>query len=236
MSSFFLPSRCDFKKALAEGLGTFMIVFTGCGAVMISERFSGSIPSLAIPVIFGLTVAIMIYALGHISGAHFNPAVTLAFTIARHFPAHRVIPYLVAQFLGAVAAVWLLVAILPAGSGFGATIPNVPTFAAVVWEFVLTFLLMFVIISVATDTRAVGTMAGVAIGGAVTVSAFVGGPLTGASMNPARSFGPALWAGVLDTYWIYVVGPILGAVSAAVFYQWIRDEHRCPSGPESTEL
>ena len=183
--------REKISKALAEAVGTFAIVFVGCGGIMVAERFPGSIAKLAIPVLFGLVVIAMVYALGHISGAHFNPAVTAAFALARHFPLNQVLVYWVAQFLGALVATVSLTLLLPAGELYGATIPMVSPLRAVAWEAVLTFFLMFVIMAVATDTRAVGTMAGAAIGATVLFDALLGGPVTGASMNPERSFAPA---------------------------------------------
>lgn len=212
------------SKGIAEFIGTFAIVFAGCGAAMISERFSGSIAPGQIPIVFGLTVTAMIYALGHISGAHFNPAVTLGFAVARHFPWREVVTYWLAQFSGAVIAITLLHLILPQGALYGATLPKVLPFAAIVWEAVLTFLMMFVIIAVATDTRAVGVMAGFAIGATVSLDAIVGGSITGASMNPARSLGPALFQGELSSLWIYFIGPSIGAVAASLIYEWIRCE------------
>ncbi len=209
-------------KAAAEFTGVFALVFLGCGSIMIAERFPGAIPSAAIPAVFGLVIMVMIYALGHISGAHFNPAVTLAFSLTRHFPKKEVLVYWTAQFLGGILAIVLLTFLLPAGNGFGATVPNIPSLQALGWETVLTFVLMFVIISVATDTRAVGTMAGIAIGSAVALDAYVGGPLTGASMNPARSLGPAIFEQRLDVIWIYLAGPVIGASAAAFLYQWMR--------------
>lgn len=215
-----------FHKSVAEAIGTFVLVFMGCGSVMISERFSGSIPPVAIPMVFGLAVSAMIYALGHISGAHFNPAVTLAFAIARHFPGKQVLAYWSAQFSGALFAIALLHLSLPPGESYGATVPALPWFQALIWEMALTFTLMFVIIAVATDTRAMGTMAGAAIGATVALGAFVGGPLTGASMNPARSLAPALAQGEAKVLWIYFLGPILGAALAALAYEWIRCEEK----------
>jgi MIP family channel proteins len=216
--------RPQLSKAVAEAIGTFALVFAGCGAVMVAERFPGSVPFAAISIVFGLVVAAMIYAVGHISGAHFNPAVTAAFAVARHFPARQVLIYWLAQIVGAILAIALLAALLPGGSGFGATIPAIVPPKAVLWEAVLTFFLMFVIIAVATDTRAEGTMAGAAIGATVMLCAFFGGPVTGASMNPVRSLAPALFQGRLDVFWIYVVGPMVGAISAALIYEAIRCE------------
>jgi MIP family channel proteins len=211
-----------FKKSLAEAVGTFTLVFAGCGSIMVAERFPGAVSPSVIPVVFGLAVAVMIYAVGHISGAHFNPAVTLAFAVGRHFPLKQIPFYWFAQFAGALAASGLLVLILPPGPTFGATFPSVRPPQALVWEGVLTFLLMFVIMAVATDTRAEGTMAGAAIGATVMLAAFVGGPVTGASMNPARSLAPALFQGRMDEMWIYTLGPVLGALSAALLYNYLR--------------
>ncbi len=189
---------------------------------MVLERMPGAISPLAIPIIFGLVIACMVYAVGHISGAHFNPAVTLAFAIARHFPKKEIPAYWLAQFGASFAALVLLSFLLPAGSTYGATIPKIDVIPALITEAVLSFFLMFVIISVATDTRAEGTMAGVAIGGIVAVCAFVGGPLTGASMNPARSLAPALFEHRMLDLWIYFIGPFIGTILAAITYEWIR--------------
>lgn len=214
------------RKAVAEAVGTFALVFAGCGSIMVSERFPGTLSVSVIPVVFGLVVAAMIYAVGHISGAHFNPAVTFAFAVTRHFPAKNVLVYWTAQVLGGLAAISLLYLLLPKGSDFGATIPKIPLLSAVIWEAILTFFLMFVIIAVATDTRAEGTMAGAAIGATVMLAAFVGGPVTGASMNPARSLAPAIAQGRLDVFWVYAAGPMLGAVLAALLYNWIRSDSK----------
>lgn len=219
-----LLKSISIRKAAAEAIGTFVLVFAGCGALTVSNRFPGTIPPGAVPVIFGLAVAAMVYAVGHISGAHFNPAVTLAFAVARHFPKKEIPLYWLAQFLGAGVAISILSLALPSGNLFGATIPSVSGAQALVWEIILTFCLMFVIIAVATDTRAEGTMAGAAIGAAVMIDAFTGGPVSGASMNPARSLAPALFEGRMGGLWIYFVGPAVGALLAALLYEWIRCE------------
>lgn len=223
------------SKLLAEAIGTFAMVFAGCGAIMVAERFPGSLPSAAVPIVFGLVVAAMIYSVGHISGAHFNPAVTLAFALGRHFPARQVVPYWAAQVAGALAASGLLAMLLPSGASFGATVPHVDALRAIGWEIVLTFFLMFVIVSVATDARAVGAMAGQAIGATVAVAAFVGGPVTGASMNPARSLAPALFEGQIAELWIYAVGPIAGAALAVAAYNVIRCPPPTPVARETTK-
>lgn len=189
---------------------------------MVLERMPGAISPFAIPLVFGLVIACMIYAVGHISGAHFNPAVTLAFALARHFPKKEILVYWLAQFGAGFAALVALTVLLPEGSTYGATIPHVGIIPALGMEGIFSFFLMFVIISVATDTRAEGTMAGVAIGGIVAVCAFMGGPLTGASMNPARSLAPAIFEHRLADTWIYFVGPFFGTSLAATTYEWIR--------------
>lgn len=216
------------NKVFAEFIGTFALVFAGCGAVMVTERFPGALNPNMISVVFGLVVAAMIYSVGHISGAHFNPAVTLAFAIGRHFPGRQVAPYWAAQFSGGMVAIALLTLLLPKGTTFGATIPNIPIFQALGWETVLSFILMIVIVSVATDSRAVGKMAGAAIGSTVTVVAIVGGPVTGASMNPARSLAPALFQTNLSELWIYIVGPMIGAALATLSYNFIRCDDQLP--------
>jgi aquaporin NIP len=212
------------KRCTAEAIGTFGIVFFGCGAIMVAERFPGSISPAGISVVFGLIVTAMIYTLGHISGAHFNPAVTLAFAITRHFPFRSVLLYWVAQCLGSLVGVSLLYFILPQGIGYGETVPHVPLLQAFIWEVILTFILMFVVMGVAKDSRAVGTLAGLVIGATVMLTAFVGGPITGDSMNPARSLGPAIVSGRVDVLWLYILAPMVGAVLGALVYQWVRGE------------
>jgi len=170
-------------------------------------------------------VMAMVYATGHLSGAHINPAVTVAFTLSRHFPAREAAAYVTAQTLGAVAGALALLAVWPDQPGqLGATLPTVGAASALVYEVVLTAFLMFVIMAVATDTRAVGAAAAIAIGGTVALDALFGGPVTGASMNPARSLGPALAAGEWSDLWIYIVGPVLGALAGAFAYQLVRGD------------
>jgi aquaporin NIP len=214
------------RRAAAEGIAAFALVFAGCGAIVADARYDGALGSVGVSLVFGLIIMVMVYATGHLSGAHINPAVTLAFTASRHFPARDAVAYVAAQLTGAAAAALVLLAVWPDRPGqLGATIPSVGAGSAFVYELVLTAFLMFVIVAVATDTRAVGAAAAIAIGGTVGLDALFGGPVTGASMNPARSFGPALAAGAWTDFWIYVAGPILGALAGAYAYQLVRGAH-----------
>jgi MIP family channel proteins len=206
----------------AEGMGTFGLVFGGCGAIMVADRIPGSVPALAIPLAFALALGVMILSMGHLSGGHFNPAVTLGLTCIGQHPRRELLPYVLAQVAGSIAAITVLALLLPAGTSYGATVPHVGPWQALGWEVVLTFALVFVVVSVATDNRAPGVLAGIAIGATLCVDALVGGPVTGASMNPARSIGPALWEGHLEVLWIYIVGPAAGGVAAALTYQRLR--------------
>jgi len=211
------------RSLLAEAIGTFALVFAGCGAIMVDAK-THALGHVGVAISFGLVIMVMIYAVGHISGAHFNPAVTLAFATSRHFPALRVPAYWGAQLAGALTAALILRGSLGDVAHIGATLPSGSDGQALLWEGVLTFFLMFVIIAVATDTRAVGEAAAVAIGGTVGLDAMFGGPITGASMNPARSLGPAIAAGHLTSVWVYLTAPFLGAVAAAAAYRFLRDE------------
>jgi aquaporin NIP len=211
------------RRLAAEALGTFALVFFGAGAVMVAAEH-GAFGQLGIALAFGLVITTMVYALGHISGAHLNPAVSFAFALSRHFPWSRVGAYWVAQSVGAIVAALLLRASLGDVAEVGATQPSGSGGQSFLWEIVLTFFLMLVIMAVATDTRAVGEAAAIAIGGTVGLCALVGGPVSGASMNPARSLGPALAAGELGVLWIYLLAPLLGAALGALAYQLLRGE------------
>lgn len=211
------------RRACAEGLAAFALVFAGCGAIVTDATRDGALGATGVAAVFGLVIMVMIYATGHLSGAHINPAVTIAFALTRHFPIRDAAAYIGAQLAGATAgALLLLAAWTDKPAALGATIPSIDTGTALLYEIALTALLMFVIVAVATDTRAVGAAAAIAIGGTVALDALFGGPLTGASMNPARSFGPALAAGEWTDFWIYVVGPVTGAALGAGAYQFIR--------------
>jgi aquaporin NIP len=215
------------RAHVAEFLGTFVLVFAGCGAIAVASEFGG-ISHIGVALAFGLAVAVMIYALGHISGAHFNPAVSVGFALGSHFPWRRVATYSMAQVLGAVCAALFLRASLGADADLGVTTPSGTDLQSLAWEAVLTFVLMLVITAVATDTRAVGEAAALAIGGAVCLGALVGGPVSGASMNPARSLGPALVSGDLTSIWVYIVGPVAGAAAAALAYRYLRAPGSAP--------
>lgn len=222
------------RSLVAELVGTFALVFAGCGAIMVDAK-TQALGHVGVAIAFGLVVMAMVYAVGHVSGAHFNPAVTLAFAVTRHFPWPRVWLYWAAQASGALLAALFLRASLGDVAGVGATRPSGSEPQSFVWELLLTFLLMFVIMAVATDTRAVGEAAAVAIGGTVALGAMFGGPVSGASMNPARSLGPAVVSADLDALWLYLVAPCVGAVVAAVLYQFVRGRTPSPAEIEAHE-
>ena len=208
---------------LAEFVGTFFLVLFGCGAMILADSGITPISGLGIAVAFGGIVAVMIYSVGHISGAHFNPAVTIAFISIKRFPLNRLLGYLIAQFSGAIAASFVHSLVFSGKNhAFGATHFTMGIAGGFAVEFILTFCLMFVITAVATDSRAVGELAGLAIGTTVALCALVFGPLTNASMNPARTLGPALFEGRFDQVWVYFVAPILGAIFGALTYNWIK--------------
>lgn len=210
-----------WRKVGAELIGTYMLVAAGCGAIMVNTQ-TGALTHVGVAATFGLIVMVMIAATGHISGAHFNPAVTIAFAINRHFKWRDVPFYIGGQVLGAVLGALTLRLLIGDVASIGATLPTYSTGQAFGIEVLLSAVLMFVIIAVATDTRAVGETAAIAIGATVALDALWGGPISGASMNPARSLGPALITGIWQDQWIYVVGPIIGATLGGFLYEWIR--------------
>jgi MIP family channel proteins len=211
-------------KLLAESIGTFALVFAGTGAIVIDSETGGGVGHIGIGLTFGLIIMVMIYAVGHISGAHFNPAVTLGFAVGRHFSWALAPRYWAAQFLGAITASLLLRAMFGDTANLGTTLPLGSARQSFVLEAVLTFLLMFVITSVATDVRAVGQAAAIAIGGTIGLEALFAGPISGASMNPARSLAPALVSWTWSDQWLYVFGPALGAMAGVIAYQFVRGE------------
>jgi aquaporin NIP len=206
------------RALLAEFIGTFGLVFAGTGAVVFNQM-TGAITHVGIAIVFGLVVTALIYTFGHTSGAHFNPAVTLGFAAIGDFDWRRVPGYMAAQLAGASAASAVLRFTFGPVGNLGATLPATAPSHSLVLEFILTFLLMTVIMGAAVDGRAVRGFAGLAIGATVGLEAMFGGPISGASMNPARSFGPVLLSGAWQHHWIYWVAPILGAVAAAFVYR-----------------
>jgi aquaporin NIP len=208
--------RFDGAALAAEGIGTFALVFFGCGSI------ANGLPATAVALAFGLVIGVMIYGLGHVSGAHFNPAVSIGFGIGRHMPWPAVAAYASAQIIGALAGATVLRATLGGGADLGVTQPAGSDLQSFTWEVLLTFFLMLVITAVATDDRAVGEAAALAIGGTVALGSLVGGPVSGASMNPARSIGPAIVSGDLTALWIYLTAPVLGAIIASLVYRRLR--------------
>ena len=216
------------RKLLPEFIGTFALVFAGTGAIVINHASGGAITHPGIALTFGLIVLAMIYTFGDVSGAHFNPAVTTAFAAARRFPWREVPGYLVAQVLGAFAASGLLRFLFPADDKLGATLPAGPEMQSFVLEVVLTFILMLVILSVSTGAKEKGITAGIAIGAVIALEAMFAGPICGASMNPARSIAPAVVSGHLEHLWLYLAGPLLGALLAVPVVCIVRPADCCP--------
>ncbi len=225
------------RRLFAELLGTFCLVFAGTGAVVINGVTGGQLGHGAVAAAFGLVVAVMIFAVGHISGAHMNPAVTAGFAVGRHFPIVEVVPYWVAEIAGAILASASLRALFGTSHGLGVTQPDhVSVVAALILEAGLTAVLMIVILAVATDTRAAGSLAAIAIGGTIGLEALVLGPITGASMNPARSLAPALVAGDWTNLWLYLVGPMVGALVGVGIYEALRGPQGHVVGPADAQL
>jgi len=214
------------KNYIAEFLGTFTMVFCGTAAMVVND-ITGVITHPGVAITWGLVVMGMIYAFAEISGAHFNPAVTIAFSYAKKFPWKEVPKYILAQCLGAICASLLVLMFWPENETLGATIPTIVVWKAFILEFLLTFFLMLVIINVSTGSKETGTMAGIAIGGIVLLEAMFAGPMTKASMNPARSLGPALVSGNLTELWLYIAAPILGALVAVVSCRLVKDKNCC---------
>lgn len=218
------------KKYISEFVGTFALIFCGTGAMTINEVTNGSVSHVGIAITWGLIVMAMIYAFGEISGAHFNPAVSISFAYAKKFPWKEVPKYILAQLLGAILASLVLLFLFPDSEFYGATIPTVDAMRAFVLELLLTFFLMVTIINVSTGSKEVGVMAGIAIGGVVLLEAMFAGPITNASMNPARSIAPALVSGNLEHLWLYILAPIIGALLAVVTCKLVKDENCCDEG------
>lgn len=211
----------------AELVGTFVLVFAGTGAIVINDASTGTVSHVGIALTFGLVVLAMIYAVGDVSGAHLNPAVTLGFLAARRFQTRWVVPYVASQCVGAVLASLVLRLLFPAHANLGATFPAGDAVQSFVLEAILTFILMFVILSVSTGPKEKGIMAGIAVGAVIALEALFAGPISGASMNPARSLAPALVAGRMDSLWIYLTAPALGALAGVAACRCVQEKGCC---------
>jgi aquaporin Z len=209
------------RSCISEAIGTFALVFCGTGAIIIDQQYAGAITHVGVAITFGLIVMSMIYALGNISGAHLNPAVSIAFTIARRFPVKSLLPYIGSQLAGAMLASFTLKLLFPTNDLLGATLPSGSAWQSAVMELILTFFLMLVIINVATGSKEQGMFAGLAIGATVALEAMFAGPVCGASMNPARSIAPALASGHFEHLWLYIAAPILGAAAAIPTWKYL---------------
>ncbi|TXG35758.1 MIP/aquaporin family protein [Seonamhaeicola maritimus] len=217
------------KKYIAETIGTFAMIFCGCGAMTINEITGGAISHAGVAATWGLIVMAMIYAFGEISGAHFNPAVTIGFAFAKKFSWKEVPKYISSQIIGAIAAAFLLWFLFPESRFLGETTPaqGFPAYKAAILEFLLTFFLMLTIINVSTGSKEIGTMAAIAVGGVILLEAMFAGPMTKASMNPARSIAPALFTGNFQYLWLYITAPILGAMTAVSSCKLVKDANCC---------
>lgn len=209
------------KKYTAEAIGTFALVFCGTGAIVINEATNGAITHAGVAITFGLIVLAMIYALGDISGAHFNPAVSIAFAVGGRMPARKILPYIAAQLTGAFTASFALHALFPASQKLGATLPAGSEMQSFILEVILTFLLMLVIWNVSTGAKEKGITAGIAVASVVGLEAMFAGPICGASMNPARSLAPAVVSGAVQSLWIYLSAPVAGAIAAVFIARYI---------------
>ncbi len=209
------------KNYIAELIGTFALVFCGTGAVIIDQQSGGSVTHVGVATTFGLIVMSMIYSLGNISGAHLNPAVTIAFTIAKRFPLMQLPGYIISQLAGALLASLTLKFLFPSNEFLGATLPAGTEMQSFILELILTFFLMLVIVNVAIGSKEQGMFAGLAIGGVVALEAMFAGPICGASMNPARSIGPAIASGHLEHLWIYIAAPVVGAMLAVPVWKYL---------------
>lgn len=212
------------KRSMAEIIGTFALVFCGTGAIVIDKETGGGVSHAGVAVTFGLIVMAMIYGLGEISGAHLNPAVSIAFSLAGRLPVKALAPYIASQIIGALLASVLLRALFPDNSLLGATIPAGSAGQSFVLELILTFILMLVIMGVATGPKEQGLFAGIAIGGVILLEAMFAGPICGASMNPARSLAPALVSGHIQSLWVYLTAPITGAALAIPIWKYLNDK------------
>lgn len=214
----------NWRKLLAEFIGTYALVFCATGSIIVDGLQPGMIGHLGVSFIFGFIIMVMIFAVGAISGAHFNPVVSVAFWMTGHFPAREVPSYILTQLAAAAAGSFTLMVLFPDTQTFGETLPSGTVAQSFLMEVILTFFLVFVILFVATAERHIASFAAIAIGGTVFLAAAFGGPVSGASMNPARSFGPALAAANFSHFWLYIAAPMVGSAVAALTYRAMRVE------------
>ena len=212
----------QYKNYIAELTGTFILVFCGTGAATVDEITNGAVSHVGIAVTFGLVVMSVIYAFGEQSGAHLNPAVTIAFYVNKNFPLKEVLPYIISQVIGALLASLLLFSLFPTSVFLGSTLPAGSDMQSFILEIILTFFLMLVILRVAIGSKEQGLFAGIAIGSVVLLEAMFAGPICGASMNPARSLAPAIVSGHIEHLWIYLLAPVIGALLAVILHQLIK--------------
>jgi aquaporin NIP len=203
------------RKYVAELIGTFALVFCGTGAIIINEHTQGAIGHVGIAITFGLVILAMIFTFGEISGAHFNPAVTLGFAVTDRFDKKEIIPYLLSQVAGAFIATLLLKFLFPENQNLGTTVPAGSDLQSFILECILTYFLMLVILHVSQGSKEIGVLAGIAVGATISLDAMFAGPICGASMNPARSLAPAIISGNVHSLWVYLIAPVLGAFAAS---------------------
>ncbi|MFZ1218577.1 MAG: aquaporin [Chthoniobacterales bacterium] len=220
-----------FKKSFAEAIGAFALVFAGTGSIVVNETSHGAITHVGVALTFGLIVLVMIYTLGDISGAHLNPAVTISFWLSRRLPGREVLPYVASQCAGALAASGFMRLLFPDNRLLGATLPAGSELQSLILETLLTAMLMFVILGVSTGAREKGITAGIVIGAVIALEAMFAGPITGASMNPARSLGPAAVSGHFANLWLYLAGPVLGAALGVIGCRCVREPGCCSDAP-----
>lgn len=217
----------NLNKILAEIIGTAALVLMGCGAIIVNDLHGGVLGHIGVSLSFGLVVMIMIYSIGNISGAHLNPAVSLGFYLTKRLELSTMLQYIISQLIGAILAASFLKLTFPTHQTLGMTIPSVNVLSAFIIEVILTALLMFVILNISTGHKEKGIMAGVAVGGTIMLEALVAGPLTGASMNPARSLAPALLTGDFTNIWIYLIAPFVGIMLVYPSCKWIQGKECC---------
>ena len=213
---------------IAEFLGTFFLIFFGCGAIVVDTLFGGDLGHVGICIVFGLVVMAVIYAFGNVSGAHINPAVTIALCFAGRFEPRHLLAYISTQLMGATSAALLLRWIFSETEILGLTLPSINLFEAFFVEIVISFTLMSVVLNVSGDQQEKKIMAGATVGGVVTLAALVAGPITGASMNPARSLGPAIAALNFESIWLYVLAPVIGMLLACPVFRWVQGQESDP--------